>query len=433
MKKKESPLKELELHTEEVKEILTTPPNWMIRWGNLLFLLLTCILFLIGWAVKYPDIIQCNATITTKNSPQKIFSLVHGKLDSIYIKDSDTVDDNTILAIIENTAKNEDVLYLKSILDTLTITNNDMDFPIEHIPYLTLGTVEPVYVNFEQNYLKFKLNKNLQPNKNLVFGNKVTLDELKFRLSNIESKLFLIRSELELKKKNLERHKMLLAKGVISKLDLENKQIEVINTEKERNTLLASLSQAKQEIKASSTNLKDHQITEKMEAAILFRNTLQAFNLLKKSIQEWEDNFVLKSKMDGKVSFLKFWSKNQSVNQGDLVFTIIPDDSHTYIAKGKAVAHNSGKIKPGQNVHIKLDNFPESEFGILRGKVASISLTPDSDGFLLLDIILPSKLMTSYNKTITFRHEMTGTAEVITEDIRLLERVLYQLKKKMNQ
>jgi len=37
-------------------------------------------------------------------------------------------------------------------------------------------------------------------------------------------------------------------------------------------------------------------------------------------------------------------------------------------------------------------------------------------------------LVTSYNKEIPFKQEMRGTAEIITEDLRLIERFFYQFK-----
>ena len=47
----------------------------------------------------------------------------------------------------------------------------------------------------------------------------------------------------------------------------------------------------------------------------------------------------------------------------------------------------------------------------------------------MIDVSLPKKLITSYNKKIDFKQEMRGTAEIITEDLRLIERFFYQLTK----
>ncbi len=89
---------------------------------------------------------------------------------------------------------------------------------------------------------------------------------------------------------------------------------------------------------------------------------------------------------------------------------------------------NSGKIRIGQQVNIRLANFPDREFGILQGKVKNISLVPDKDGNLLLDVGLIKGLETSYHKIIPFQQEMKGNAEIVTEDLRLTERLLYQFR-----
>ncbi|MCH2216952.1 MAG: HlyD family secretion protein, partial [Flavobacteriales bacterium] len=149
---------------------------------------------------------------------------------------------------------------------------------------------------------------------------------------------------------------------------------------------------------------------------------------LKKAIKDWEYRYVLKSDIEGKVSFLNVWSINQTVNQGDLVFTIIPSENSSFIAKLKTPSLNSGKIQVGQKVNIKLENYPDTEFGVLNGLVERFSLIPDKEGSYFIDVKLPKKLITSYNKEIDFKQEMRGSAEIITEDLRLIERFFYQLR-----
>ena len=114
------------------------------------------------------------------------------------------------------------------------------------------------------------------------------------------------------------------------------------------------------------------------------------------------------------------------------MFTIIPNENTSYIAKLKTPAQNSGKIKIGQSVNIKLENYPDTEFGVLNGRIKNMSLIPDKEGFYIIDVLLPKKMMTSYNKEIDFKQEMRGTAEIITEDLRLIERFFYQFKELLN-
>ncbi|MCB0462585.1 MAG: HlyD family secretion protein [Flavobacteriaceae bacterium] len=193
-----------------------------------------------------------------------------------------------------------------------------------------------------------------------------------------------------------------------------------------------SISQIREAINNAQKNSKGTEINREKEEMILLKNVIQTFNQLKKNIKDWENRYVLKSNIDGKVSFLNFWNENQTVNQGDLVFTIIPSNNSSFIAKLKSPAQNSGKIKVGQTVNIKLESYPEAEFGTLQGTINSISLTPNQDGQYLIDVNLPKTLTTSYNKTLIFKQEMKGVAEIITEDLRLIERFFYQFKSVLN-
>ena len=107
--------------------------------------------------------------------------------------------------------------------------------------------------------------------------------------------------------------------------------------------------------------------------------------------------------------------------------SILPKDKAAVVGRMQVPSTNSGKIIPGQKVLIKLDNFRYQEFGIVEGKVQNISLTPDEKGNYYVDVILPKGLKTSYNKQLPFEKELKGNAEIVTQDLRLIERFFYQI------
>ncbi len=421
-------IEEIELRSEDVQEILTKVPNWMIRWGSVLFLLLILLLLGISWFVKYPDIIAAETIVTTQIPPQKEYAKITGKLDVILVKNNEQIKSNTSLGIIENTANYNDVFKLKSILDTIKVNNKYFSFPMDSLPILFLGDIEPDFTLFENNYIQYVLNKELQPFSNEAMANRITSTELRRRLANLKSQKELQNSELNFKNKDIERYKTLFEKGVISAQEYENKQLEYLQAERNFKMMSSNVSQLRESISNAHRTSKDTEISRTKEEMILLKNVIQSFNQLKKSIKDWELQYVLQSDIEGKVSFLNIWNKNQTVNQGDLVFTIIPTDNDEFIAKLKAPSQNSGKIKIGQKVNIKLQNYPETEFGMLTGTVKNISLIPDKDGFYLVDVSLPKELITSYNKEIVFKQEMRGIAEIITEDLRLIDRFFYQFR-----
>jgi len=61
--------------------------------------------------------------------------------------------------------------------------------------------------------------------------------------------------------------------------------------------------------------------------------------------------------------------------------------------------------------------------------VQNISLVPDDKGNYYVDVVLPEGLKTSYNKTLKFDKELRGNAEIVTQDLRLIERFFYQIMK----
>lgn len=422
----------IELRSEQVQDILEAVPNWMIRWGNTLVLTLILMLLCISWFVKYPDIIASQAMVTTQLSPQKSYAQTSGQIDTILVKDNQYVKSKTPLAIIENTANYKDVYLLKSIIDTIKPNNKSFFFPIDELPVLFLGDVESDYALFENNYIQYLLNKQLQPYASEKIANTISKAELQNRLRNLKSQKQLNQSELAFNKNDLDRHKTLFDKGVISEQAYEAKQLAYHQAERSYANMDASISQIRELISNANKTAINTSINKTKEDIKLLKTVIQSFNQLKRSIKDWEMRYTLISKINGDVAFLNVWNENQSVNQGDLVFTIIPENSSSYLAKLKTPAQNSGKIKEGQRVNIKLESYPETKYGSLQGKIESISLIPDDEGLYLINVSLPEKLITSYNKEIPFKHEMLGAAEIITEDLRLIERFFYQLKNVLN-
>jgi len=418
----------IELRSEEVQDILTAMPNWLIRWGNTLVLVLIVLVLAITWFVKYPDIITSEAMITTQIPPQKEIAKTTGSIDTIFIIDNEKVKANTPLAIIENTANYKDVFFLKSIIDTIKPNNQYFEFPVNEIPVLFLGDIDSDFALFENSYLEYKLNNDLQPYSNDVIANNITASELKTRLNSLQTQKNLNKSELSFQKSDLERHQILYEKGVISLQEYDTKQTQYLQAERNYSTMDASISQLREAISNASRTSKGTIINNTKEKISLLKNVIQSFNQLKRAIKDWEIRYVLSSKINGTVSFLNIWNENQTVQQGDLIFTIIPENNTTFIAKLKTPARNSGKIKVDQTVLIDLENYPKTEFGTIEGKIKSISFTPTTDGYYLIDVILPSKLLTSYQKEIKFKQEMVGRAEIITEDLRLIDRFFYQLR-----
>ena len=70
-------------HSEEVHEILGTPPEWIIRWGITIIMIVILIILVGTWFYKYPDIIPSRITILSENPPVQIVARSTGKIDEL--------------------------------------------------------------------------------------------------------------------------------------------------------------------------------------------------------------------------------------------------------------------------------------------------------------------------------------------------------------
>ena len=417
---------DLKIYSEEVRDVLSAPPKAIFKWGNTILLVFILLLLFLSWFIKYPDIISAEVIITTQVPPEKLVAKTSGKIQAILINDKTIVNENTPLAVIENAANYKDVFLLKAITDTISLTHSK--FPFEKLQAAQLGEIENSFAMFQKEYIASELNKQLQPYKVESSAQSFESKQLRERLQLLEGQKEINKSELKLLKTDVERYEKLFKKGVISAQEIEKQRLLYLQAEKNYKSLLSSISQLKSSINELNRSSKTTVINESTTSINLERSVMQSFYQLKKAIKDWELNYVFRSSVKGTVSFLQIWSENQTINAGENMFAIIPSTEKGYIGKVKAVAQNSGKLQIGQKVNIRLANYPDREFGVIEGKLKTISLTPDKEGNLLLNIDLPNGLQTSYKKQINFQQEMTGTADIITEDLRLLERLLYQFR-----
>ena len=79
-------------------------------------------------------------------------------------------------------------------------------------------------------------------------------------------------------------------------------------------------------------------------------------------------------------------------------------------------------MTPGRQVIIKLDAYPYLQYGVIEGIIENVSLAAQ-DEIYIVDIELPKGLKTSTGEELKFTHNMSGRAEIVTDKLRLIERI----------
>ncbi|MEC5395939.1 HlyD family secretion protein [Bergeyella sp. RCAD1439] len=427
METKKDILDSIELRSESVQDILSRPPHWMIRWGNTLIFIIMLMVLLMSYFIKYPEFVPAPIIVTSQNPPEKIIIRTNSKIEKIFIKDHQEVKKEDILMVLQSAANYNDVLKLKKIVDSLSPTQI-MGFPLSETSKYKLGELQSDYNTFAKAFQDEKLFTILKPYAPEDIAANQSLSENKGRIVTMQQQLSLENAKLDLSKKNYERSQQLYNQGVIAKMELENERIKYLQAQQNVKNLNLSISQLQESITNLNKTKSGVAINAEKDKINYSSQTLQLFEQLRKSLKQWEQNYLVISSTNGIVSFQKFYGENQFVQAGDAILSILPKDKEAIVGRMSVPATNSGKIVQGEKVLIKLDNYRYQEYGIVEGRVQNISLTPDDKGNYYVGVILPKGLKTSYNKMLPFDKELKGNAEIVTKDLRLIERFFYQIR-----
>lgn len=93
-----------ELVTEEIQEIISYRPHWIVRKGNTIFLLVVLLLLALTLIIKYPDLIHSSARLVSLNPPKLINAKMEGKLEKLFVTNEQVVNKGLHLGCIESTA-----------------------------------------------------------------------------------------------------------------------------------------------------------------------------------------------------------------------------------------------------------------------------------------------------------------------------------------
>ena len=417
----------IEIRSEEVQEILTRAPHALVRWGITVFFSVLAMFFIGGCFFKYPDVISSSITITTEHPPAWIVARGNGKIREVYHQDRDSVKEGSIIAVLDNPAKTADAMWLKRELKNYVSTDSIVNI-IRFTENLSLGSMQNAYASFLKALTNYHNFQSLNLYQQKIEATQQELHEYRNYIRHLNKQIELDGEQVQIASIIHQREKKLFEEGLIAQSEYEEARHAYLNKQREREQLITSLSSAKiqeAQLQQSIISTQMGQIREANNLDIALKTT---YNELLVSINDWELNYLFVSPASGILSYNHIWQKNQNVNGGDRVFSIVSKNTGSIIGKMKLPTNGSGKVIPGQRININVTGYPYMEFGFLTGRVVSVSLLADEESTYTVTVSLPQDLCTSYNKTLEFKGELLGTAEVITDERSITERLFSPLR-----
>jgi len=413
--------------SESIQDIIGTNPPFIVRWGNTFMFVICAILISLCWIIKYPDTILSQITIKTNVNPKPVTAKFDGKLIKLLIKDGDVVKRGQCLGYLEGLANVDDITELEnnlSKIDTLLI-NNQWDV-IKNINFIKFNRFGEIQSPFETFYISLQTlqaywNGNLNTSKKqLIQGEIKTISNLSSNLAEQEKEL---RKDLKLAEDEYKTNLNLFFDNVIPLMELQQIESKYISKKLAYKQLQSSILNNHSSQYNTSKQLVD--INDNIEQEKL--NFIKQFNILKNEISNWKHQFILTASDNGKVSFSGSIEEFQSVAKGQDICYVMPENI-SYLGEVYLDQYNLGKVESGQTVIIKLKSYPFEEYGVVRGIIENISEI-DVNKQYLVKVKLPSGITTNMNKKLKFRFGMLGDAEIITKNTKVIDKLIYKLKR----
>lgn len=418
-------------YSNEVKDIISQRPSWLVRNGIALFLSVLCGIITVTYFVQYPDIVIAKARLVSVNPPVELKTKTAGKLVSLLINEKDSVQSGQIIAIIESIADankilrlHNTILKMQDMVSSGQIMQAVRVFEVERktaAPGAGLGEVQENYHNFINAYQVFTqyLERGFYNNKKLMLNGDLNfLQRLK---QNYQQQKLMLGEDIDLASKNFFANESLNKDKVIADMEFRNEKSKLIGKRLSLPQLTASiignesaLHEKRKEIMALENEI--------MQQKMIFKEALNSFLA---ALDQWQDRYIVKAPFAGRIAFAEFINVNQYYPVNQTICLVNPGISSFY-AQVFIAQNNFGKIQSGQKVLLKLPAYPYQEFGLLKGTLDYVSLVPADSGFVG-KVNLPRGMATSQHKLLQYREGLTANAEIIAADRRLIQRLFSSL------
>jgi multidrug efflux pump subunit AcrA (membrane-fusion protein) len=429
----------LEIHTDEEEnpdirysdetiEIMSDPPNWIMRWGISVYFLALGILLVISSIIKYPELVNAQLRITTANAAKAIIPKVTGKAFKILVKENQVVKKDQPLIFLESTGDHQEVLNLIRKLKSLQALKAASVTALKEIlvdqSVHKYGELQLYVEIFSKNYLSYlaTLDNGLNRRRKSIIKNELYHLEEHEKLLIKQKELLL--KDLKIAEDDYLMHQKLTKDQAETAAELRVSESNLLT---KRNSLLQldrnMLTERNTYMEKEREGLEIN--NELTEQRIKFT---EALNSLISQAEDWKNRFILSAPNTGKVNFVDQIQENKILEEGKVALYINPHDKE-YLGEIAIGQHDIGRIRPNMDVIIKLQGYPFEEYGVVKGLINNISNVPREDGSFLAMVRITGVENNSNNSQVELKEGMLADAQIITRNVSVFKRITNRIIK----
>lgn len=420
---------EISLRSEEVQEILGTPPGWMTRWGSLFALVIIVLLAWVGYFFKYPDTVKSNISVVSTDPPKRLVTPQAGRIKLVRVANESKVSKDEVLLMFDNGANLEDVLTYETALLASPDPSDSVLINFKVASNLVLGELKNDLFNFYQLQDELKRYQKYNPYNNLDYK------QLRREKSKIEE---LIRGDkgrlrgtaLQIKsiEERLSKEKQLYSERLIAEDRVNKTEESLLNLLRIRESIESGIKTRELDIdriNAEMSGVKELN-SENREAALVALR--ESFRKMQQNMQDFRNRYLISSPINGIVSFdMEAISEQQYIEAGKVIGQVVPIEQIETKGTISLEAGKAEKVRAGQKVVIEFDGYSSAEYGAVVAYVSSKTQLPFENN-INIEVDFPRGLETAYGITLEQSQEMRGKATIITTEKRFLVRLFENIR-----
>lgn len=410
------------------KELIDTLPRVWTR--GLLYLLVVFAAILLPWGMlsKVDETGSARGRLEPKGKTLKIDAPVAGTVATVKVKEGQTVRSGQTLLELESELARTELQQAQAKLE------GQMNREAQLIVV--------------QNQLKTAVRTQQQQSQAQESEQLAQLDQIRQRLNSSRKAYALEKDRLAVAQNDVQRHRNLWQKGVISKSKLE--EVEGVMFERQR-----LLQQVQSDIQEATTELEkqqsayervmrtgelavlesQRQLKELQSQVVDVHSEIAQTKKLIQSLQFQLRQQVLRAPTNGSIFQLSIQNAGSVLQPGQTIAQIAPQGA-ALVFRAQMPSQESGFLRVGMPVKLKFDAYPFQDYGVVEGNLRWLS--PDSKVVetaqgkvetFELEIALDQTYIQNQNQRVALTPGQTATAEVIVRQRRIIDFILDPFKK----
>ena len=439
---KNSKIKGMNEHEKEflpaVLEVTEMPPSHAAR--LLTYVIVAMFTVLILWSVigKIDIIATAAGKLMPASNIKTIQTLTDSEIEEIYVQEGEYVKAGQDLIKFNQTEVIANISRIENEIEALKIA-------IARLQALLTENPQENF-NYDRDIDAYLIKMHADLLKSQIIEKSARIDVLKGQIAKAEKEKDTISADLGRIEKllpsvteRIEKKKILVDKKLLARLTFLEQQEELTNLQEQRNVQAKKMAETEENIEYLKKELRQYlaefdknlmqELTENREKLASYQQELVKY-------REALKRTVVKAPLSGYVQQLVYHTKGGVVETAKPIMNIVPEN-YKLEAQVMILNKDIGFVRPEQDVEIKIDSFPFTKYGTLKGKVRNISGDAVQDE--KLGLVFNARLTLSDNKIkadgqiIRLKPGMSVTAEIKTGKRRVIEYLLSPVMKYLNE